>query len=146
MISPAHGMEAGVGDNLVAIVATIGAFVLVGFFWFSVIRAQIRARELLHAERLMALEKGLPPPTEPPNGGGKPENDGKKAPAHPLKMGIFWSFLGLGIILSMRIADPGSSRWAWGIIVLAMGLADLVYWFVRGKAETEGTRQDPGGH
>ena len=131
------------GDSeIVPVVSIIGGLSLAGLFWFMVIRAQVRARELLHAERQAAIAKGLPPPEEPPNGATK-ETTGK-APAHTLKMGIFWLFLGLGIILAMRIADPASPRWAWGIIVVAIGLADLVYWLVRGRAEENAARRDEG--
>jgi hypothetical protein len=136
------------GGEIIAIVAIVSVFSVFGLTWFMGIRAQIRARELLHAERQAAIEKGLPPPEEPqepPDTGAPSAASAKKAPAHALKMGIFWLFLGLGIILSMRIADPGGTRWAWGIIVVAIGLADLVYWFVRGKAEADAARRDGNG-
>jgi hypothetical protein len=149
MISPAaHSKEADMddwGDTLIAVVAVVGAFSYFGVIMFMGIRAQIRARELLHAERQAALEKGLPLPEEPPAPTTPAGSSAKKPPAHALKMGIFWLFLGLGIILSLRIADPGSGRWAWGIIVVAVGLADLVYWFVRGKAEDDAAKREVGG-
>jgi hypothetical protein len=133
------------GEHVIAIVAIISVFSVFGLVWFMGIRAQMRARELLHAERQAAIEKGLTPPDEPlaPEAPQVPGNGGsRKAPAHVLKMGIVWLFLGFGIILAMRIADPGRTRWAWGIIVVAMGLADLVYWLVSGKTEAEASHRD----
>jgi hypothetical protein len=136
------------GGEIIAIVAIVSVFSVFGLTWFMDIRARIRARELLHAERQAAIEKGLAPPEEPqepPDASAPAAVSARKAPAHTLKMGIFWLFLGLGIILSMRIADPGGARWAWGIIVVAIGLGDLVYWFVSGKAEADAAKRDAGG-
>jgi hypothetical protein len=122
-------MESGV---VVSVVSIVGAFSIAGFFWWTVTRAQVRARELLHAERQAAIEKGLPPPEGPAPPGGK------EPPTHALGAGLLWSFLGLGFMLAMRVVYPGSTCWGWGIILVALGLAYLVgYWLTRGKADAD---------
>ncbi len=108
------------------------------YVWYIVTKKEMRERELLHAERLAALEKGLtlpgPTPAAPSDASA------------PLKMGIFWLSLGVGLIVALLIAAPGSTRWAWGLIVVAMGVSDLAFWLLRGRAEcleAERARQEP---
>ncbi len=121
--------------NLIVIVSILCATFGGGYTWYVVTKAQTRARELLSAERLAAIERGLPPPEEPASAGGK------KSRSQTLAMGIWWLSLGLGLIVAVLIAVPGRATWAWGLIVVAMGVSDLVYWFVRGKAEAEETQR-----
>ncbi len=121
-------------DTVIVVVSILCAAFGASYTWYVVTKAQTRARELLSAERLAAFERGLPPPEEPVSAGGK------KSRSQTLAMGIWWLSLGLGLIVAMLIAVPGRSTWAWGLIVVAMGVSDLVYWFVRGKAEAEETR------
>lgn len=117
-------------DQIIPIVSIVGGLSLGGFFWWTVTRAQIRARELLHAERQAAIEKGLPPPDEPcespPVGGGEKASPPAKPATNALGTGIFWLFLGLGVIIAMRIVYPEGTNWGWGVIPVALGLAYLV--------------------
>ena len=137
------------GGEIIAIVAIVGACSVAGLTWSMAIRAEMRARAMLHAERLAAIEKGIALPEEPRKageaGGKQPGTaGGKESPTHALGMGLFWLFVGIGFILSMRVVYPESTRWGWGIIVVALGLAYLVgYWLVRGKADA--ARRDAGG-
>ena len=142
------------GGEIIAIVAIVGACSVAGITWSMAIRAEMRARAMLHTERLAAIEKGITPPEEPRKageageaGGKQPGTaGGKESPTHALGMGLFWLFLGIGFILSMRVVYPESTRWGWGIIVVALGLAYLVgYWLMRGKADADAARQDAGG-
>jgi hypothetical protein len=123
------------GDNLVTVVSVVGAFTLGGFFWWTLVRAQVRARELLHVERKAAIEKGLPPPPDD-EAAGESSTPPVRDPDNELKMGLFWLFLGTSVILAVRIAQPASAHWAWGIILVAIGVSDLVYWLLRGRART----------
>jgi hypothetical protein len=137
------------GGEIIAIVAIVGACSVAGLTWSMAIRAEMRARAMLHAERLAAIEKGIALPEEPRKageaGGKQPGTaGGTESPTHALGMGLFWLFVGIGFILSMRVVYPESTRWGWGIIVVALGLAYLVgYWLVRGKADA--ARRDAGG-
>ncbi len=117
-------------STIIAIVSIIGALSLGAFFFWNLARAEMRARELLHIERQAAIAKGLPPPDEPKD---KPaEIDGGIAKAatdsseKALGTGLFWLFIGLGMIVALRIVNPTSTSWGWGVILLALGLAYLV--------------------
>jgi hypothetical protein len=117
-------------DQIIPIVSIVGGLSLGGLFWWLVIRAQVRAREMLHAERLAAIAKGLPPPDEPaeagaggpgvPVGSGEPPLQDKA-----LGTGLFWLFLGVGAIVALRIVNPGGTSWGWGVIPVSLGLAYL---------------------
>jgi hypothetical protein len=144
------------GGEIIAIVAILGVLSVVGLTWYSAIRAQARARELLHAERLAAIEKGIALPDEPAEAGGKEmaqvggtesvQAGGKESPTHALGQGTFLLFLGLGFILSMLVVHPGSTHWGWGIIVVALGLAYLVgHWLTRGKPDEDAAKRDADG-
>jgi hypothetical protein len=138
-------------DQIITLVAIIGAFVLGGFFWWMMVRAGLRERELLHAERLAAIEKGLPPPDEPaqPQPAGGVKVGGPAPPAsNPLGTGLFWLFIGLGMIVAMRIVYPTSTSWGWGVIPVGLGLAYLVgIWLTyrlagRDKPDGRGRHED----
>ncbi len=123
-------MEEG---QLIPVISIVGGLSLGGLFWWLVIRAQVRAREMLHAERLAAIAKGLPPPDEPVDraGGAADGSPGSPSPANAdkdkaLGTGLFWLFLGMGLIVAMRIVNPGGTAWGWGIIPVSLGLAYLV--------------------
>lgn len=142
--------------EIVPIVSIVGAFSIAAFFWWLIVRAGMRERELLHVERMAAIEKGLPPPDEPAKAGGAaclPAQDGGKGTkASALGTGIFWLCIGIGLILTMLVVYPASTHWGWGILVVALGLAYLVggYWLMRGKAEThantDAAGRDAGSH
>lgn len=142
------------GGEIIAIVAIVGVFSIAGLTWSMAIRADMRARAMLHAERLAAIEKGIAPPEEPRRAGENGEPGGKQpgaaggreSPTHALGTGLFWLFVGIGFILSMRVVYPESTRWGWGILVVALGLAYLVgHWLTRGKADADAARQDADG-
>ncbi len=140
--------EGSMQENIVALVSIVGAFTLAGLFWTLLARGQMRARELLHAERLAAIDKGLLPPLEVDfgasgesavPGASKKKEDEMRA----LGMGLFWLLIGLGFILAMNVVYPGSTRWGWGIIVVFLGLAYLVgYWLARGKAAPDAAKRE----
>jgi hypothetical protein len=145
------------GGEIIAIVAIVGACSVAGITWSMAIWAQMRARAMLHAERLAAIEKGIALPEEPGKAGEAGEAGGKQpgaaggkeSPTHALGTGLFWLFVGIGFILSMRVVYPESTGWGWGILVVALGLAYLAgYWLTRGKADADAdaARQDAGGN
>jgi hypothetical protein len=134
-------------DQIITLVAVVGAFILGGFFWWMMVRAGLRERELLHAERLAAIEKGLPPPDEPappqPAGGVAPGSPARAA-SNPLGTGLFWLFIGLGMIVALRIVYPASTSWGWGVIPVGLGLAYLVGIWLSDRLAGRGRPEEPG--
>ena len=117
---------------LVAIIMGIGVAMLA--LWLDH-QKKIHLFELHHKERLMAIERGmeLPPlPAEFFQGQGKPES----SLVSNLRWGLIWLFLGMAIAAAM-ILNGDSSRAAWGLIPIAIGLAQLIFYSI-------GRRQAPG--
>jgi len=139
------------GGEIIAVVAILSVCSVAGVTWSLAIRAEARALEMLHAERMAAIEKGLPPPEEPvkvapaETGGKEPARQagGKESQTRALGTGLFWLFVGLGFTLAMRVVYPGTTQWGWGIILVSLGLAYLVgHWLTRGRRDADGARRD----
>jgi Domain of unknown function (DUF6249) len=79
---------------------------------------QIREVETRHRERMAAIEKGLPVPTDAPP---RP-----RKPGSPLLRGLIW--LGVGLAIVFCRLDDELSRLGW--IPAAVGAAYLIYYIV----------------
>ena len=88
-----------VGDGII-VAALAAAFV--AYLYFKHIERQ-RRLEIVHQERLAAMEKGIPLPElplDPPKVPKPPD------PRAPLIHGIVWSALGGGAMLALRLIGP----------------------------------------
>lgn len=107
--------------------ALVGAFVV-----WALLRHKERNRrlDLIHQERLAAMEKGIPVPEWP--------SDPPKRPADPRAMlvhGITWIAFGLGGMIALRVAGlqiNGTPLWPLQLplFLLGVGLV-IVYGLVR---------------
>jgi hypothetical protein len=97
-------------------------------------RQKIQRAELRHKERLAAIEKGL----ELPPDAGDPEDAGKRSRSGSLRSGLIG--LGIGIVLYFAIGKVADEDVAlFGLIPAAIGLANLIFYFIEGrKAGTNG--------
>jgi len=133
------------GDVFAALVVGL-VFVFVMAFLWLVNRYQTRDRELVHAERMAALEKGIPLPPQllpshemqasPPS----PRQTAlqvtlKRLPGNSLKTGVVTLCIGLGVILAFLVTEPGSGRWPWGLVLALAGLGYLIHWAAGGRDE-----------
>ncbi len=117
---------------LVAIIMGIGVGMLA--LWLDH-QKKIHIFELHHKERLMAIERGMevpPLPAEFFHGRGKSET----SLISNLRWGLIWLLLGLAIAAAM-ILNGDSARATWGLIPIAIGLAQLIFYSI-------GRRQEPG--
>ncbi len=82
---------------MVAILMPIGIIAVVAHF-------KGKEREMIHRERMAALEKGLQPPveSEPSAFSGRPP-----APRNYLLRGLVWLFVGLGILAPLFLYRGG---------------------------------------
>lgn len=132
---------------LAALIVSLVFVFVMAFLWF-VTRYQRRDRELLHAERMAFLEKGLPlppqflPTPDPPPGepGVSSENAALQTalgrlPANSLKTGLVAFGLGAGLVLAFLLARPPWGHWAWGLVLMLAGAAHLIYWRAAGREE-----------
>jgi len=98
-------------------------------------RQKIQRVELRHKERLAAIEKGL----ELPPDAGDPEDAGKRPRSGSLRSGLIG--LSVGIVLYFALDRvTGDEVALFGLIPAAIGLANLIFYFIEGrKAGTNGT-------
>ena len=93
---------------------------------------QRHQRSMLSAERLAAIERGqiLPPETFLDPDGKRPRKVGNS-----LRTGILAVGFGLGLVATLLALRPHQALWGWGVLLIAVGVSHLIYWFVRGRAE-----------
>jgi hypothetical protein len=94
-----------------------------------------RTREMLHRERMIALEKGLPAPAEPAKV-SKPQLSSR----HYLFRGLMWFFVGAGLLAfcwTVALAFPGNEDdrevarlGLLGFVPVGVGLAYLVFYLI----------------
>jgi cadmium resistance protein CadD (predicted permease) len=91
-------------------------------------RQKLQRNDMRHKERLAAIEKGMEIPPEPV----EPEN-GKKSSA--LRSGLIGLFVGIVLYFALRaVADSDIAL--FGLIPAAVGLANLLAWFLDGRKAT----------
>lgn len=88
-------------------------------------RQKLQRNDMRHKERLAAIEKGLEIPPEPV----EPEN-GRKSGA--LRSGLIGLFVGIVLYFALREV-AGSDVALFGLIPAAVGIANLLAWFLEGR-------------
>jgi hypothetical protein len=109
---PLLGIILGV---MIAIVAIIAAH-----------RQKMQRNDMRHKERMAAIEKGLEIPPEPE----EPERNGRKSSA--LRSGLIGLLLGVVLYFALD-AVAGSEVALFGLIPAAIGLANLVFYFIEAR-------------
>ena len=94
-----------------------------------------RAMELLHAERMAAIERGMELPATSLEILGDQVASSKK-PRTALLPGLVWLFVGLAIVVT-RLANEDSAPMIVGLIPSGIGLAYLIYYFVEERKQLE---------
>ena len=117
-------MGHSVGDGI--IVAALAA-ALVAYLYFRHVERQ-RRLDIVHQERLAAMDKGIPLPElplDPPRVPRPPD------PRAPLMHGIVWLALGGGAILALRLTGSRpdvSGLWALPLPVVLLGIGLILYY------------------
>ncbi len=123
---------------IVAIVMGIGMGMLALWLDFRRKRALF---ELHHKERMAAIEKGmdLPPlPAELLRGQG-----GRRTPADSLRRGLVLLLLGIALVIALYMTPNAGPRVAfWGLIPAAIGLGNLIFYYVEGRKPPTGKDAD----
>jgi hypothetical protein len=117
-------MGHSVGDGI--IVAAIAAGI-VAYLYFKHLERQ-RRLEIIHQERLAAMEKGIPLPELPldPTKASKPPD-----PRATLIHGIAWTALGGGGMLALGLVGPfpnGPALWPLPIPLMLLGVGLVLYY------------------
>jgi cadmium resistance protein CadD (predicted permease) len=93
-------------------------------------REKVKRAELRHRERLSAIEKGMEPPPEPL------ELEGARKGAS-LRSGLVGLFVGVVLYFALRaVADEDVAL--FGLIPAAVGIANLIAWFVESRKNGNG--------
>jgi hypothetical protein len=109
------------GDGII-VAALAAAFV--AYLYFRHIGRQERL-EIVHQERLAAMEKGIPLPELPPRVPKPPD------PRAPLLHGIVWSALGGGGMLALRLIGPQPNApvlWPLPLPLALLGIGLMLYY------------------
>jgi hypothetical protein len=110
------------------VLALVGALVA---WWYFRSRERERRMEIIHQERLVAMEKGFPLPELP--------LEPAKAPDDPREMlihGVAWLAMGLGGMLAMGLTDMnfnGTPLWPLPMPLLLLGLGLMLVYVVGGR-------------
>ena len=112
-----------IGDGII-VVALAAAFV--GYHYLKSVDRR-RRLEIVHQERLAAMDKGIPLPElplEPPAGAVSSPPD----PGAPLFIGTILVSLGGGTMLAFWLAFPEKSLWPLPLPIAMMGLGFLLFY------------------
>jgi hypothetical protein len=112
------------GDGF--IVAVIAA-AIVAYLYFKHVERR-RRLEIIHQERLAAMEKGIPLPELPLDPARVPK---PSDPREILVQGIAWSALGGGAMLALRLIEPwpnGQVIWPLPLPLALLGIGLILYY------------------
>ena len=116
-------MGHSIGDGII-VAALAAAFAAYLYFRFL---GRQRRLEIVHQERLAAMEKGIPLPElplDPPRVPKPPD------PWAPLLHGIVWSALGFGGMLALHLSNPlpnGPALWPLPLPLGLLGVGLILY-------------------
>jgi len=130
---------------IVAILMPIGIIAVVSYF-------KSKEREMIHRERMLAMEKGLQPPPEPEQSFHGRERGPRNlllesGPRNLLLRGLIFLFIGIGAFVSMNwFRMPWTDHMVGpfggfvtlpllAFISIAVGLAYLVYYAIEGHKQ-----------
>jgi hypothetical protein len=118
-------MGHSIGDGVIVIGLAVA---FVGYFYLKHLGRQ-RRMELIHAERLAAMDKGIPLPElpidPPPENGGRPVE-----PATMLFPGIVVTALGAGTMVAFAYTQWTRPIWLLPLPLAFIGVGMLLYSFL----------------
>lgn len=117
-------IDTGVIAIFIPILTVLGVFAVV----ITSVIVNGKHKELAHKERLLAMEKGIPIPEEPPV---------VKRPAYLTirAWGFVLTMLGVALVAALWVTAGGKAG-VWGLLPTAIGVAML---FAANREKSEGT-------
>jgi Domain of unknown function (DUF6249) len=124
---------------IIAIVMGLGVAMLAIYLSY---RKRKEIFTLYHQERMAAIEKGVELPPLPD---ALLTEDGRPLrpynPRRHLLKGLAWVFVGIGLGLGLW-ATVGFDWALFSLVLIGIGLAHLIYYFVEGKKEAQVLEQE----
>jgi hypothetical protein len=117
-------MGHSIGDGII-VAALVAAFL----GWYYLKSRERRARlEVVHAERLAAMDKGVPLPELPVDPPPRPE---RPMDRHvPLVLGLILAGLGGGTMIAFHLIEEARDYWPLPLPIALMGVGLLLYHFL----------------
>ncbi len=118
-------MNYNLADALIVVALTAG------FLGYQYLKKSERQRRLdiLHAERLAAMDKGIPLPEvpidPPPSAWRRPPD-----PKTPLVIGIVLAAFGVGAMVMLAVVAPGRPFWALPLPIAMMGVGLILFYLL----------------
>jgi len=128
-----------VSDNLVGLASVIMALAIPIIVVLAVAIRKIRVSQMLHEERMAAIEKGLPPPCSEDYVLAAQKTVPTVRDRESLRRGLLWGFVGLGLLVSAwaftvsGIQHHREILLAGGIISVCAGAANLIFYFIESR-------------
>jgi uncharacterized protein DUF6249 len=122
----------GVMIPMVAIVMGVGIGMLSLFLDYR------KKREMFamhHKERLAAIDKGMEVPPLPPEFFQDPRRRAR-LPGDYLRRGLI--LLLLGIAITIALYDTVRHEYLWGLVPVAIGIANLLYYWIESRRPSQG--------
>ena len=113
-------MHEGMMALTIAMVSVIGSFLVVLAIVITAIRARSRRNEMLHQERMLAIEKGLPIP---------PDYLERMPRRRPYWRGLVFTGVGVGLMTFGVINAAEDGDWdlfGIGVVFLCVGIAMII--------------------
>ena len=117
-------MGHSVGDGMIVLGLALG---FVAYFYFRH-NERVRRLEIVHQERLAAMEKGIPLPELPLDPAKVPK---PMDPRVPLLHGIAWTALGFGGVAALMIVGPLPNMpvlWPFALPLMFLGVGLILYY------------------
>ncbi|MBL8175533.1 MAG: hypothetical protein JNK48_12740 [Bryobacterales bacterium] len=107
-------------------------------------KRRLHVFDLIHKERMQAIEKGLPYPELPPYAVDEEEGRGESAPAKPLSTrkvvgaAVVIILGGAGALTALIVSQDKylQSLWSMGLIPIFLGVGLLLYAWINRSSET----------
>ena len=120
-----------------AIIVVALAAVFLGYQYFKHRQKQQRL-DILHAERLAAMDKGIPLPElpiDPPAAAWRRPPD----PRAPLAIGIVLTAFGAGSMVALAVATSGQRFWVMPLPIMMIGIGLILYYRLSNESQVPGS-------
>lgn len=122
-------------DDMGKAIAVVAVMAWLIAYEYLKYRGRERRLEVLHRERLAAMDKGIPLPELPLDPPRTPED-----PRVPLVIGLVLASFGGGTMITLALLATGKNYWAAPLPVTLVGVGLMLYYFLSVRPEYRRTR------
>ena len=122
-------------EKLVLFIPIIAIVMGIGIGMLSLVLDYRKKRDIFvlhHKERLAAIEKGMEVPPLPPEFFQEGNRKGQRHPSDYLRRGLVLVLVGAAITVALY-RSTGHDVYLWGLVPAAVGVAQLLFYFLMGR-------------